>query len=130
MFGRGGRDVASVEELYRQAWESVARVPTPELDSDTRRVWVLIGALSDAFWRRAGEPGFSVLDHLARNAREYRAESADEVAIWDELTAPHNYPAVARYVEQRRGQASDSAVGLHTAILEAARRRLEGEGRA
>jgi len=94
-------------------------VPTPNLEPDTRRVWVLIGVLSDALWRRVGEPGFSLLEHLLRKGREYRAESADEVAIWDELTAPHNYPTVVRYVEQRRGQASDAAAELNAAILEA-----------
>ena len=115
--------MASWEELYRQACDDVARMPTPELDPETRRIWILIGALSDAFWRRAGEPDFSALDHLCQNAREYRAESDDEFAIWNELTAPHNYSAVVRYVELREGHI---CIG---GLLEAARRRWESDGR-
>lgn len=110
------------EKLYRQACERVARMPTPSLDSELRRIWILIGALSDAFWRRLGEPGFSALEKMARNAQEYQAESADEIAIWNELTAPHNYLAVVRYVELHNGE--EYAGGL----LEVARRRWEREG--
>src|SRR5262245_7373675 len=109
--------MAQWQELYRQVCDSVARMPTPDLDPETRRIWILIGALSDAFWRRVEEPDFSALEKMCRNAQAYQAESADEIAIWDELTAPHNYPALVRYVDLRKGQ--EYAGGL----LEVARRR-------
>jgi hypothetical protein len=114
--------MARWEELYRQVYDSVARMPTPHLDLETRRIWILIGALSEAFWHRVGEPGFSPLETMCRNARAYKAESADEIAIWDELTAPHNYPALVRYVELCNGQ--EYAGGM----LEVAQRRWETEG--
>jgi hypothetical protein len=114
------------EQLYRQTCDAVARMPTPDLDPGMRKVWILIGALSDAFWRRQGEPGFSVLDHLQRNSQQYLAESADEVALWDELTAPENHLAVVRYVNYHRGRVSDYAANLHETILEASGRRYQG----
>ena len=108
-----------LQELYRQSCDVVANVSTPELDVETRKIWILLGALSDAFWRRVEEPGFSAFDKMVRNAQTFQAESADEVAIWDELTAPHNYLAVVRYVVLRQGY--EYAGGL----LETARRRWE-----
>jgi hypothetical protein len=121
--------MTSVEDLYQQARDSVAGMQTPDLDSETRRIWILIGALSDAFWRRVGEPGFSVVDQLSRNAQEYQAASEDEIAIWNELTAPDNYPAVVRYVELRKDHVSKYAAQLHSTIVKAARGRWESEGR-
>ena len=119
--------MTSVEELYQRTRDDVARMPTPELDPEMRRIWILIGALSEALWRRGDEPGFSILDHLVRNAEQYRAESEDEIAIWNELTAPHNYPAVLRYAEVRKGHVNEYAARLHNVILEAAQRRRESE---
>jgi hypothetical protein len=113
------RLVTRWQELYQQACESVARMPTPELDSDTRRIWILIGALSDAFWRRRDEPDFKALEKMFRNSQAYQAESSDEIAIWDELTAPHNYHSLVRFVDLRKG--SEYAGG----VLEVARRRYE-----
>lgn len=117
--------MASANELFQRACINVARTPTPDLDLDTRRIWMLIGALSDAFWRRVGEPGFSIFERLCQNEKQYLAESEDEIAIWNELTAPHNYPAVVRYVAHRKGQISEYAAQLHYTILEAARKRFE-----
>ena len=101
-------------------------MPTPHLDSEIRKIWLLMGALSDAFWRharaRAGEPGFSVLDAMCRNAHAYQAESEDEKAIWEELTAPHNYPALVRYIALCEGR--EYAGG----VLKVARCRWEAEG--
>ena len=119
--------MASVEELYQRVCDEVARMPTPELDPETRRIWILIGALDEALWRRGHEPGFSMLDHLCRNPEQYRAESEDEIAIWNELTAPHNYIAILRYAEIRKGRVNEYAERLHDVILEAARRRKESE---
>jgi hypothetical protein len=99
-------------------------MPTPHLDSETRKIWILMGALSEALWRRAraGGPGFSVLDAMCRNAQAYQTESEDEKAIWEELTAPHNYPALVRYIAICEGQVYAGGV------LEVARRRWEVEG--
>jgi hypothetical protein len=114
--------MAQWEKLYREASDLVARMPTPHLDPETRKIWILMGALSEAFWRRAGEPGFSILDAMCRNARAYQAESEDEAAIWDELTTAHNYPALVRYIALCGGQ--EYAGG----VLDVARRRWEAEG--
>jgi hypothetical protein len=114
--------MARWEELYREVSDIVARMPTPHLDAETRKIWVLMGALSEALWRRAGEPGFSMLEAMCRNARAYQAESEDEKAIWEELTAPHNYPALVRYIGLCEGR--EYAGGA----LEVARRRWEAEG--
>jgi hypothetical protein len=115
--------MARWQELYQQACDFAAKMPTPDLDQETRRIWILIGALSEAFWRRLDEPGFSAFEKMCRNAQAYQAESADEIAIWNELTAPHNYPALVRYVDLRQGR--EYAGGM----LEVARRRWETEGR-
>jgi hypothetical protein len=113
--------MARWEELYREASDLVARMPTPDLDLEARKIWILMGALSEAFWRRAGEPGFSIVEAMYRNERAYNAESADEMAIWNELTAPHNYPALVRYIGLCGGR--EYAGG----VLEVARRRWEAE---
>lgn len=119
--------MASADELYRRTCDDVKQTPSPELDSETRRIWILIGALSDAFWRRANEPGFSIVEHLCQNGQQYRAESEDEKAVWNELTSPHNFSAVVRYVELRRGRVSEYAAQLHSTILKESQRRLESE---
>src|SRR5262245_24523928 len=51
LFERGACNMELWEKLYREACADVARMPTPELDAETRRIWILIGALSEAFWR-------------------------------------------------------------------------------
>jgi hypothetical protein len=101
---------------------------TPDLDAAARRIWALIGALSEAFWRRTDEPGFSMVQALWRNLDHYTPESDDELALWRELTAPHNHAAVARYVELGSGKVSEYAAQLHATIMEASRRRWESEG--
>ncbi len=101
----------------------------PSWMQEMRRIWILIGALSEALWRRGDEPGFSMMDHLCRSAEQYRAESEDELAIWNELTAPHNYPAVLRYAEVRKGHVNDYYARLYNVILESARRRGVSENR-
>jgi hypothetical protein len=106
----------------------IVQMKCSDLDAETRRIWELIGALSDALWRRAREePGFSMLDHLLRSVDEYRAESEEEIAIWNELTGPQNYRAIIRYVEQTKGSVNDYAQKFHLVILESARRRWESE---
>jgi hypothetical protein len=118
--------VASAEDLFRQACELTRVTPSADMDPDVR-IWLLIGALSEALWRRARErePGFSLVEHVCR--AEYRPESADELTLWAELTSPHNYPAVARYVEKWAGQVNGGAARLHAALLRDARARSERE---
>ena len=76
------------------------------MDDDMTRIWKLIGALSDAHWHRATQPGESALHVLF--AEPYQPESEKEQAIWNELTAPQNYLALRRYVasQNRREQMS------------------------
>src|SRR5258708_28420835 len=107
------------EEIYRETCELVAGAPTPDLDSEMRRIWIMMGALSEAFWRRLGEPGFSIVEKSRRNSHTFQAESEDEIAIWNELTAPDNYPALVRYIAHCEGR--EYAGG----VLEVARRRWE-----
>lgn len=104
----------------------------PEDDPEITRIRNLIGALSDAFWRevnrRNGEAGFSPLEYLITHYEgECRAETQEEVAIWDELTKPENYLALTRYVEGCRGRVNEYAERLHTALLTMATRRWESE---
>jgi hypothetical protein len=121
--------MASAQELYERVRDAAAGMPTSELDSETRRIWLLIGALSDALWRRANEPGFSIVNRFIQNAELYQPESEDEIAICNELTAPHNYPAVVRYVKLHEHKVGEYSERLHSAILESARYRWENEGK-
>jgi hypothetical protein len=126
-----------VQERYPEppSWEYfylVVAQKRPDLDRETRTVYELIAALrSDAFWRRAREePGFSVLDHMLRTAEAYRAESQEEIAIWDELTSPQHYRALVRYARQRAGQwqVNDDYQLFLGVLQEAARRRWQEAG--
>ena len=113
----------TIEKLCQHAFEHASRVETPYFDPETRRIWVLIGALSEAFFARVNEPGFSILDRIG--TEQFIPETADELMIWDELTAPHNYAAVLRYVDFCGSDVNRFAKQLHATILTAARRRLE-----
>jgi hypothetical protein len=117
--------MARWEELYQQVCDLTAGMSAPDLDPETRKIWLLNCALSEAFWRRVRErePGFSAFNTLCRNMVAYQAESDDEIAIWDELTAPHNYPALARYIAHCEGY--EYAGG----VVAVARRRWEAAGR-
>jgi hypothetical protein len=56
-------------------------------------------------------------------AEPYRPESAEERAIWTELTAAHNYLALRRYVERsRESGTNESAAKLHESLLAEATR--------
>jgi hypothetical protein len=83
--------MARWEELYQQASDLVAGMSRPDLDAETRKIWILMGALSEALWRRVKEPGFGMWEKMCRNAQAYQAESEDEIAIWNELTAPESF---------------------------------------
>jgi hypothetical protein len=54
---------------------------------------------------------------------EYRPESSEEKAIWSEITAPHNYASLVRFVtDQKTLNITDYAARLDEALLaEAAR---------
>jgi hypothetical protein len=94
------------------------------MDAETRRIWEMIGALSDAFWHRATQPGVSILDALIENYKQYRPVSAEEIEIWTELTAPHNYVSVHRFiVEAKQRDITDYAAMLYETILTEATRR-------
>jgi hypothetical protein len=86
------------------------------MDADMTGIWKLIGALSDAHWRRAAQPGGSAFHALF--AEPYRPESAEEQAIWTELTAPHNYLALRRFVESQKASGTNEfAAKLNEALL-------------
>jgi hypothetical protein len=97
------------------------------MDEEMTKIWKLIGALSDARWRRATQPGVSPIEVLF--AEPYRPESAEERAIWTELTAPHNYLALKRYVESRKESGTNEfAAKLHEALLAEATIKGKGTG--
>jgi hypothetical protein len=75
------------------------------MDAEIKRIWDMVGELCEAHWRRATQPGVRTLDALL--AIPYRPESAEERAIWTELTAPHNYLSLRRFVEYRKALGSN-----------------------
>lgn len=81
------------------------------MDAESQRIWMLVGALSDAFWHRVSQQGVSVLDALL--APNDGPVSEEEEAIWDELTAPRNYVPLVRYIENSR----NSGINEHTSKL-------------
>jgi hypothetical protein len=96
------------------------------MDAESRRIWEMFGRLSDAFWRRATQPGVSALDVLL--AEEQGPVSEEEKAIWAEITAPHNYAPLRRYIEgwQKAGMNAHAA-RLYEMLLAEATRRWETE---
>jgi len=96
------------------------------MDTETRRIWEMIGALSDAFWHRITQPGVSFFEALV--VKEYRPESDEEEALWTELTAPHNYAALLRYVDYWKKLGTDLYADTHhAAILAAAAHRWQAK---
>ena len=94
------------------------------MDADTQRIREMLGALSDAFWSRLNKPGSSAFDALL--VEEYRPESAEEKAIWSEITAPHHYASLRRYIEGKtRSEVTDYAARLYDALLAEATSRWE-----
>jgi hypothetical protein len=94
------------------------------MDADYHRIRMMFGALSDAFWRRVLQPGVSVLDALLE--QEVVPAGGDEEAIWDELTAPHNYASLVRYIEiSREFGLNDRALRLYEAALSRAKCRWD-----
>jgi hypothetical protein len=124
----------AVQERYPEPpeWDGfywVVGQKTPDLDRETRTIYELIAALLSDFWRRAREePGFSVLGYIGRRAEEYRPESPEEKAIWDELTKPEHYRALVRYARQKKGQVYDNYEKILGVVQEAARRRWQEAG--
>lgn len=94
------------------------------MDAEMQKIWEMIGALSDAHWRRAAQPGASAFNVLV--LEPYRPESAEERAIWTELTAPHNYLSLRRYVESGKVSGTNEfAAQLHEALMVEATSRWE-----
>jgi hypothetical protein len=113
--------MARWEDLYLDAYNFAAKMQTPDLDADMRKIWILMSALSEAFWRHTQEPGVSIWEKIWRNSVAYQPDSEDEIALWNELTAPHNYAALVRYAALYGGKI------YATGALEVARRRWETE---
>ncbi len=98
------------------------------MDAEDERIWKLFGALSDASWRKGPDPGGNVGGRLMENLIEYHPLSAEERAIWTELTAPHNYGSLCRYMENMKKAGSDLYTStLHGPIFAEATRRWETE---
>jgi hypothetical protein len=112
-------------------WERQKASSTQELrmDEEMTRLCRLIGALSEAHWDRAAQPGVGAFHVIFENP--YRHESAKESAIWDELTSPHNYAALRRLIEHRNavarqeGAKNEFAARLDEALLADATARWE-----
>ena len=96
------------------------------MDAESRRIWEMFGRLSEAFWHRVTQPGVSALDVLL--AEEIGPVSEEEKAIWAEITAPHNYASLRRYIEgcQKVGM-NAYAARLYEMLLAEATRRWETE---
>jgi hypothetical protein len=94
------------------------------MDAENERIWRLFGALSDAAWRQGADPGGNVSGKLWENLVEYQPVSAEERAVWAELTSPHNYTSLCRYFESRKREGCDLyADTFHAPVLSAATRR-------
>jgi hypothetical protein len=99
------------------------------MDAENRRMWEMIGGLSDAFWRRVQQPGVSAYEALLEKV--YQPVSDEEKAIWSEITAPHNYASLQRYVESRnKSEMQDRAVTLVETLLAEATDRWHHESRS
>jgi hypothetical protein len=93
------------------------------VDEGIQRIWQMIAALSDARWKRIANAD-SPLDALLEE--KYPPEGDEEKAIWSELTAPHNYASLRRYVEDRDpAKITEYALRFHQALLAEASRRIE-----
>ncbi len=92
------------------------------MDAATEKIWKLIGALSDAQWRRAIEPGAGTLEILF--ADPYCPVSQEDREIWSELTAPGNYQALCSYIESIRAMGdTEYSEGMFKPLLAEARQR-------
>jgi hypothetical protein len=100
-----------------------------DLDAENQRIWRLFGALSDAFWLRISQhPGISVVDAL--RAQADGPVGAEEEAAWEELTSPHNYSSLVRYIEMwKKLGANEDNTKLYYNVLERARTRWEAAQR-
>jgi hypothetical protein len=95
------------------------------MDTEIERIWNLFGSLSDALWRRISQTN-TFVDTLC--GQEYRPQSDEETAIFNELTSPQNYFSPQRYVEFRKQSGSDlNSREFHRPILAEATRRWQGQ---
>jgi hypothetical protein len=130
-----GRQVPQKRQIVRERYPEppewtdfylIGCLATPGMDPRVRRIWELIGALYEALWHRGGEPGFSMWDHLSRNAADYRPESEEEIAIWNELTEPRNHLALVQHAEYSKQEpVNDYMAQISALLLDRATRRSE-----
>ena len=94
------------------------------MDAECERVWRMFGALSDALWRRATQPGESIIDILLEENDGPVGEEEQE--IWNQLTDPRNYVSLLRYVENSKRVGADPHTSrLYDAVLSRAKCRWE-----
>jgi hypothetical protein len=94
------------------------------VDADMEKISKLIGALSDAHWRRAAQAAGGAFNALF--AEPYRPQSTEEIAVWTELTAPCNYVALRRFIDSQQSSGSNEfATKLNAALLREATSRWE-----
>jgi hypothetical protein len=100
-----------------------------DMDPEDRRIWQLIGSLSDEFRRRITQPGVSPLEEMM--VPFYRPVNDEEKRIWAEITAPSNYASLRHFVEpQLRRDITDYSRKLYEDLLAEAKRRWGSEGLA
>lgn len=93
------------------------------MTTESNRIWLLIGELSEAFWKRCAKSTAGFLNAFLE--RPYRAQSDEERAIWDELTAPHNYEALIYLIHERQKLGrNEFAVHLDESLLKDATSRF------
>ena len=96
------------------------------MDDESRRIWMMFGALSDAFWHRVSQPGVSFIDARLEQDEKIGPIGEEEETIWDELTAPHNYASLVRYIEAwKQAGVNDYTRKLYDLVLLRAKCRWE-----
>lgn len=90
---------ANQPSCWGSEWSEWVPLGTPD-----REIWILIAALSDAFWRALVQSG-GLLDALTKDV--YEPLSPEEQEIWAELTGPHNHDALQRFLDSRKGPKND-----------------------
>src|SRR5256885_1763400 len=96
------------------------------MSADHESIGQLIWQLMDANWQRCLKTPKGFLNALFE--RPYRPQSDDEQAIWNTLTAPHNFELLSQFIADReRAGVDDDSVQLGESLMAEARRRLERE---
>jgi hypothetical protein len=99
------------------------------MDAEYERVWRMFGALSDALWRRATQPGVSIIDTLLEENDAPVGEEEEE--MWNQLTDPQNCASLLRYIENsKRAGADPHTSRLYDAVLSRAKCRWEATAKS